>query len=121
MLFEKKIRSFVYAFAGLKIAWMQEHNFRIQVVCAALAVLFGWLLGISPSEWTAVALAIGLVLTAETLNTALEELCDKFKSDPDPHIEKIKDLAAGAVFLASVSALVVGAIIFIPRIFFFLS
>ena len=57
---------------------------------------------------------IGFVLTAETFNTALEELCDKFQPTHDPHIGKIKDLAAAAVLVSSITALIVGLIIYVP-------
>ena len=57
---------------------------------------------------------IGFVLTAETFNTALEELCDKFQPEHDPHIAKIKDLAAAAVLVSSITALIVGLIIYVP-------
>jgi len=63
-----------------------------------------------------ILVAIGLVLTAELFNTALEEFCDMVKSEHDPHVAKIKDLAAAAVFIASWTALLLGAAIFIPHL-----
>jgi diacylglycerol kinase len=63
-----------------------------------------------------VVFAVSCVLVAETFNTALEELCDKFQPTHDPHIAKIKDLSAAAVLLASVGALSIGLIIFIPHL-----
>jgi diacylglycerol kinase len=71
---------------------------------------------ISELEWLAIILVSGLVLTAEVLNTALEELCDMLRDTHDPHVGKIKDLAAGAVLLASATALIVGLIIFLPKL-----
>ena len=114
MLFRKKVLNFRYALKGLEIAWREEFNFQVQIFFAIAAPLLGWYLNISTIEFLIVVLMIGLVLTAELFNTALEELCDKYKADPDPHIGKIKDLAAAAVLIASFVALIVGAIIFIP-------
>ena len=106
---------------GIRVAWREEVNFKIQVGCAIVAVALAWFFQLSPIEWLIVIFLIGFVLSAEAFNTALEELCDKFHADPDPHIGKIKDLAAAAVFLASATALIVGVIIFLPRILAFLS
>jgi diacylglycerol kinase len=111
----KKLRSFRNAFEGIKIAWREEFNFRVQVVLMIAALILSWFFAISPTEWIIVLFLIGFVLSAEAFNTALEELCDKFKTDPDPHIAKIKDLAAAAVLIASATALIIGAIIFVPR------
>jgi len=113
-MLEKKIHNVRYALNGIKIAWREEFSFKVQTVATVLALLFGWFFGISRTEWLVVILVMGFVLAAEAFNTALEELCDKFKSDPDPHIAKIKDLAAAAVFVASITALVVGFIIYTP-------
>lgn len=116
-MFGKEMHNVRYALNGVRIAWQEEFNFRVQVFAMVLAIVVGWFFGISRVEWLIVILAIGIVLAAEAFNTALEELCDKFKTDPDPHIAKIKDLAAGAVLIASTAAFVVGFIIFVPRFF----
>jgi len=110
----KKIRNVRYALRGLKIAWEEELSFKVQVTIGILVILLGWFFSISPTEWMFAIFMIGLVLSAEAFNTALEELCDKYKTDPDPHIAKIKDLSAAAVLIASTTALIIGAIIFVP-------
>ncbi len=115
-MLRKKIDNIRYALRGIQIAWQEELSFKIQVAAMVLAIVLASLLRVSQVEWLMTILAIGFVLSAEAFNTALEELCDKFKTDPDPHIGKIKDLAAAAVLIASLSALVVGAIIFVPKI-----
>ena len=114
-MLEKKIHNIRFAINGIKIAWQEEFSFKLEVCAALLISLLGWLLAISTAEWLIVIFMIGFVLSAEVFNTALEELCDKFQSDPNPHIAKIKDLAAAAVLLASAAAFVVGVIIFLPR------
>ena len=115
-MLDKKIHNVRYALNGIRVAWREEFNFKVQVVLGFLALLLGWFLGISTMEWLVIIFLIGFVLAAEAFNTALEELCDKFKTDPDPHIGKIKDLAAAAVLLASLTALAAGTIIFLPRL-----
>lgn len=107
---------FRFALLGLRTAWVEELNFKIEVLCAILVFFFGWRLGLSPTEYLFIVVAVTSVLTTEALNTALEELCDKFSPTRDEHIAKIKDLAAAAVLLSALGALVVGLIIFVPRI-----
>ena len=107
---------FRYAFTGFKIAWMEEINFKIEIACAVLAIELGLFLHLSTIEFALLALAISAVLAAEAFNTALEELCDKFQPTRDPHIAKIKDLAAASVFVVSIGAFIVGLFIFIPHL-----
>ena len=107
-------QGFRYALAGLQLAWREEANFRIDVVCALMVSALGLYLHVPPLQFCVLILIMSGVLAAETFNTALEELCDKFQPTHDPHIAKIKDLAAAAVLLASVGALIVGLIIFLP-------
>ena len=114
MLNKRDPLGFQYAFAGIYVAWNEEKNFKIQIGCAAIAIFLAWFFGISRTEWMIVIFLIGFVLAAEALNTALEELCDMYKTDLDPHIEKIKDLAAAAVLISSITALIVGLFIFVP-------
>lgn len=114
-MLEKKLHNVRYALQGLRIAWKEEFSFKVQIAAAIIVLIVGWFFEISKTEWLIVITMIGLVLTAEAFNTALEELCDKFHADPDPHIAKIKDLSAAAVLLASTAALVVGILIFTPR------
>ena len=109
-------RVFKDAGEGLKIAWGEEANFRFHILCAGAAIGLSWILAIPLVEWAIVLLTIGVVLTAEVFNTALEELCDMLQPVHDPHVGKIKDLAAGAVFVSSTAAVAVGSVIFLPRI-----
>jgi diacylglycerol kinase len=114
MFIQKKIESLGYALKGLRIAWSEELNFRLEIWLAALTLFLAFLLRLSRIEFTVIIFMIGFVLATEALNTALEELCDKFQPTEDPHIAKIKDLAAAAVLISSFSALTVGLVIFIP-------
>jgi diacylglycerol kinase len=114
MLLERKVKSLGYALKGLSIAWKEEFNFRIELFCGLLALALAFYLDVSHLEFIVILFMIGFVLSAEALNTALEEFCDMARPSPDPHVAKIKDLAAAAVFIASVTALLVGSFIFVP-------
>ena len=116
MMLKKTLRHFPYAFTGIKIAWLEEINFKVHVVLAITALIGAWFLGISRTEFLFVVFMVGFVLTAEMFNTALEELWDKFQPEHDPHIAKIKDLAAAAVLISSITALIVGVTIYAPYI-----
>ncbi len=105
-------KSFGFAWQGLVIAWREEPSFKIELGAAVIALALCALLGVSRLEWALIIFIIFVILSVEALNTALEELCDKFAPDPDPHIAKIKDLAAPAVLLTSIGALWVAIIIF---------
>ena len=115
-MLKRKAESVGYALKGIKIAFQEESNFEIQLVLGVVAIVLGFYLKISTVEWLFVIGSCGLVLSAELLNTALEELCDMLKSTHDPHVAKIKDLAAGAVLVSSITALTVGIVIFLPKL-----
>jgi len=112
----KRIRSFGYAFHGLKLLFREEHNFRIQIIVAFLAVVAGIILQLSRIEWMAVTLTAGLVLTAEAVNTSIEHLCNFISPKKHRAIKHIKDLSAAAVLLASMAAVAAGLLIFIPKL-----
>lgn len=109
-------QGFAFALSGLALAWREELHFRIEMACAVFALALGFYLNLSSFEFLFVSIAIMSVLATETLNTALEELCDKFQPTHDPHIKKIKDLAAAAVLIASVGALAIGLVVFVPHL-----
>lgn len=106
-----------YAVLGLKIAWKQEDHFRVHVITTAFVIFTAFFLNVSALEFAILLLACGFVISVEILNTALEELCDKFTLEHDPHIGKIKDLAAAAVLVSSIFAALVGLMIFLPYLF----
>ncbi|MBS4007047.1 MAG: diacylglycerol kinase family protein [Clostridium sp.] len=111
----KDIRaSFRFALCGLADAWQSERNMRIHSFAAALAVAAGFWLGLDRSEWLFLLSAIFLVVTMEMLNTALERVVDLFTKEYHPLARLAKNAAAGAALLASLYALVVGFLIFLP-------
>lgn len=109
-----RLKSFGFAWKGILSAIREQHNFRIHLTAALLAILLGWITKISPGEWLAIIVMTGMVLTAELLNSAIEGLVDLLSPEIRPLAGKVKDLAAGAVLMASVAAAATGLIIFIP-------
>ncbi len=92
----------------------------MHTLAAILAVLLGFLLRIAPWEWCFLAVVIGLVLSAEMANTAIEKLCDVTEPDQNETIRVVKDVSAGMVLICAIGALTVGIIIFLPKIIAFL-
>ena len=111
-----RLRSFGHAFRGLAILLRSQHNARIHAVATILVVAAGVLFGFSPAEWALIALAIACVWAAEALNTAIEFLVDLASPEHHPLAGKAKDVAAGAVLVAAIGSLVVGALVFGPHV-----
>lgn len=109
-----RLRSFRYAFAGLRFLVRNEHNARVHLVIAAAAVAAGLWLRIGLDDWRWIVAAIALVLAAEAMNTAIEQLCDVVSSEFHPGIGRAKDLASCAVLFASLGAAAIGAATFLP-------
>jgi len=98
------------AFHGL-VQGMNHRSIRIQWILGALAVTAGFILRLTAGEWVAVILCIGLVVTAEYLNTAVEFLCNYLTQETDEQIGRIKDISAGGVLAASIAALAAALVI----------
>jgi diacylglycerol kinase len=109
-----RLKSFGYAFAGLRTLVREEPNARIHLVAATLAIVAGLVLNITIADWRWVVLSIGLVLAAECANTAVERTCDVASSAYHPLVKAAKDVAAGGVLLSALTALVIGAMTFWP-------
>lgn len=111
-----RFNSFSYAFQGIKVFFQTQHNAWIHTFATVVVLILGSILKLSPSEWCWIALAIALVFITEMLNTSIEFLTDLVSPEYHPIAKKTKDVAAGAVFCASVCALIIGLLIFIPKI-----
>jgi len=109
-------RSFSYAGAGIVYLFRHEKNARIHLVLAVAAVLLGWWLGLTSGEWAVLALTIGFVFAAEALNTAIEALIDLVSPGYDPRAKIAKDVAAGGVALAAITAVAVALFLFLPKL-----
>ncbi len=112
------LRSIGFAFAikGVGIAVKTQFNFRLQLAILLLTILLGILFSISTTEWCLLIIACSMVLAAELLNTAIEFLVNHVQPDFHEAAGNIKDLAAGAVLVASFGAVLIGLLIFAPRV-----
>ncbi|MDR1783998.1 MAG: diacylglycerol kinase family protein [Dysgonamonadaceae bacterium] len=114
--FKKRFASFGYAFQGIATLFREEPNAVIHLLITVVAIVLGFFLKISLGEWLAIIICIGLVLSMEALNTAIENLSDFSTKEKHPIIKKAKDLAAAAVFICAMASLTVGIIIFLPKL-----
>ena len=114
--FRARLRSFRYAFAGMRLLFGEEHNARIHATITVLVVVAGIVLRVSPVEWGVLVICIGMVLAAEAFNSAIERIANYLTTERDDRIRDIKDLVAGAVLLCAIAAAIVGLIVFVPHI-----
>jgi diacylglycerol kinase (ATP) len=112
----KRAKSFSHAFRGIKVLVMTQHNAWVHVFFMLLAVVLGFYFCISLYEWLSLIIVIGMVLTAEAFNTAMEFDMDLTSPEYHPFARDTKDVAAGAVLISATTAFVVGLVIFIPKI-----
>ncbi len=112
-----RLKGVNYAFRGALLLLKTEASIKIQVGIAIIMTIAGFFFNISSTEWIVQTLAIGLIMSIEGLNTAIEKISDFVHPEHHSKIGFIKDIAAGAVFIGSVSALIIGFIIYIPKIF----
>lgn len=111
----KVIRSFSYAGQGIRQTWRSELNFRIEIAISILVIGMASFFGLALSEWAILCLTISIVLALELVNTALEAVVDLITDHRYAPLAKVaKDASAGAVFLASIMAVIIGGLIFIP-------
>jgi diacylglycerol kinase len=110
------LRSFGYAFAGMAYLLRRQRNARIHAAITLMVIGLGVWLRLAGPQWAVLVLAMGLVWSAEAVNTALEILVDLASPQVDPAAKSIKDLAAAAVLLAAIAAAVVGALILGPAL-----
>lgn len=106
------IRSFGYAIEGFRTAVATERNIKVQLLVGVLAIVAGVVFKIDALSWVLVLLCIGLVLFAELVNTSIEAIVDLATQDLHPLAKRAKDIAAASVFTLSITAAVVGIIVF---------
>ena len=112
-----RIRSVGYALKGAILLLKTEASIKVQFFICILITALGFYFKISSSEWIFQTFAIGMVMGIEGLNTAIEKIADYVQPEFDVKIGFIKDVAAGAVMIVSITASIVGCIIYIPKIF----
>ncbi|MEE3999458.1 diacylglycerol kinase family protein [Tenacibaculum sp. FZY0031] len=111
-----RIRSIKFAAKGMWLLITTEDSIKAQLSFAIAATILGFYFNISATEWMAQTLAIGIVLVAEALNTAIEKVADFIHPDYHKKIGFIKDIAAGAPAFAAVISLIIAGIIYLPKI-----
>jgi diacylglycerol kinase len=110
-------QSFQFAFEGFHYAIQTQRNLRLQLITAIIVLFVSTFLPMQRLEWVIIFLLIGLVIVAEILNTAIEKTIDMIEERYDPVAKTVKDLSAAAVLFISVTAALIGAIIYLPKIF----
>ena len=114
--FTGRLRSFSHAFRGIALMLRSQHNAWIHAGATVSVIVAGIAVGLSRADWCWIVLAIIGVWTAEALNTAFEFLCDVASPQFHPMVKHAKDVAAGAVLLCAIGAVIIGALIFLPRL-----
>ncbi|MBL7561157.1 diacylglycerol kinase family protein [Olleya sp. YSTF-M6] len=112
-----RIKSVGYAFKGMLMLLKTEASIKIQFCIAVIVTIAGLYCNISATEWIMQCFAIGLVMSIEGVNTAIEAIADFIHPEHHEKIGFIKDIAAGAVFIASIASTIIGLIIYIPKLF----
>lgn len=114
-----RLKSFLYAFNGLKTMFREEHNSRIHFAATVGVLIASVIFKISAYEWIAVVLSIGFVFSSELMNSAIEQIADFISPARNEKIRVIKDFAAAGVLLSAITAFIVGLVIFLPRLILF--
>ncbi len=112
----KLLKAFKHALEGVYTFFSADTNGKIELCIAGIAIATGFVLHISNTEWIAVMLCIAMVISLEMINASIEKLCDLVEPTVHPAIKMIKDIAAGAVLVSAVVSLIIGIIIFLPKI-----
>lgn len=112
-----RVRSFRFAMEGISSFLKREHNAWLHFLATIAVFILAAVVGVTKNELLALVFAIGFVWVAEMFNTCIERMMDFVSVKQDAEIKFIKDLAAGAVLTAALTALAVGAVVFIPKLF----
>ena len=112
-----RIKSFQYSIEGIAAFFLREHNAWLHFIATIAVFTLAAVVGVSKLELLALVFAVGFVWVAEMFNTCIERVMDFVSIKQDAEIKFIKDLAAGAVLTAAITALIVGLVVFIPKFF----
>ena len=110
-----RIHSFRYAFNGIRDFIFYEHNAWLHLIATVGVIILASAMHVSKTEWLALVFVTGQVWVAEAFNTCVEKIMDFVSRDKNPDIRFIKDLAAGGVLIAAITAFITALIIFIPK------
>lgn len=109
-------KSFKFAFDGLKTAFLKGRNFKIQISVGVLAFVLGLIFKISTTEWLNLVIVIMLVLILELVNTSIEEIVNLVSPEIRERAKMAKDVSAATVLVASIASVIIGALLFLPKI-----
>jgi diacylglycerol kinase (ATP) len=109
-----RLKSVTYAFKGAVKLISTEHSIMVQFSIGIIMTFAGFYFNISKTDWLFQTFAIGLIMSIEGLNTAVEKIADFIHPDYHERIGFIKDIAAGSVFFAAITAIAIGLIIYLP-------
>ena len=112
-----KVFNIKFAVKGIWFCLKNESNFRMHIAAGILATIAGFYYDLSTTEWMIQLLCIGLVLSAEAMNTSIEELVNLVSPDWHKQAGAVKDIASGAVLLISIFVLICGGVIYWDKIF----
>ena len=113
---KKIINSFKYALEGIRTSFKSERNMKIHILAMTIVIALGIFFKLNKIEWCIITIAIVMVISAELFNTAIETVVDMVSPQKNPQAKLAKDIAAGAVLTLAIGAVIIGAIIFIPKI-----
>lgn len=114
--YKKLINSFKYAIEGFISSFKTERNMKIHIMAMILVIIAGFIFKLTKIEWCIITIVIALVISAELINTAIETIVDMISPQKNPSAKLVKDISAGAVLVLAIGAVIVGLIIFIPKI-----
>ena len=113
---KRLIKSFSYAIDGFKKSFREEANMKIHIMMTFFVIICGFIFKVSTLEWIFLCFAIGIVISAELLNTAIENLVDLVCKERNDKAGLIKDVSAGFVMILAITSAIVGLIIFVPKL-----
>ena len=113
---QKHVRRFGFAFQGIIHVILNEANFRVHLLTACFVSILAYVLRFSTSEWAILLVTIGLVLASEMVNSAMEELTDHLVKEHHEGVRIVKDVAAGSVLISAIISVIIGIILFVPKI-----
>jgi diacylglycerol kinase len=112
---KSRLGSFRFAVNGLLLLLKNEHNSRIHILAAIIAIIMGIIMKLDHYEWSLLIIVIGAVFLTELLNSSIESLADLIDPEFNELIMRAKDYSAAAVLMSAIVAIVVGGLIFIPK------
>lgn len=113
---KKLINSFKYAIQGFFMSFRKERNMKIHIFIMIAVIILGFILKISKIEWIICIILFGIVIAGEMFNTAIETTVDIAMPQKNPKAKIAKDVSAGGVLILAITSVVIGCMIFMPKI-----